>query len=262
MFCKFIFDGISSDEYGLVCVHFEDETIKKYASQQTDLSYEKSIYGDSYHIISQQYQQPTTYTLQVINRNKTSISQEQERAINKWLCQRNTFKPFSVYHKRYADICFFANISNPQAIFINDVNGLEFTVTTNSSIAFSNERNNIYEFKANDAIQFYVDNDEEIPIYPDIIITALESGNFEIKNKTLDEKVESFTIDNVSENEVITITAKYPIIESSDTVHNKNIYNDSNKEWLYFIDGYNTIQVNKACKIQFIYREYRKVGII
>ena len=67
---------------------------------------------------------------------------------------------------------------------------------------------------------------------------------------------------NVKKNEVITINAKYPTIESSDTVHNNKIYNDSNKQWFYFVDGYNTITVNKACTIQFIYREYRKAGLV
>lgn len=262
MFCKFMFNGESSDEYGIVCVHFDNSSTTRYAAHQTDLEYEKSIRGDSYNIISQTYSEPITYTLQVISKNGDSITPPQERAVKKWLCKRNTFKGFCVFNKRFADIWFYANISNPQSICINNVNGLEFTVTTNSSIAFSDERNNTYEFSANEEIEVYIDNDEEMPIYPDMIITALGSGEYEIKNKTLDGIADALTIDNVKKNEVITINAKYPTIESSDTVHNNKIYNDSNKQWFYFVDGYNAITVNKACTIQFIYREYRKAGLV
>lgn len=262
MFCKFVFDGISCDEYGVVCVSFENNNMTTTDSQKTDLNYEKSISGTSYNIISQEYSDPITYTIQIINKNGNPITQIQERALKKWLCKRNTYKKFCILNKRYADIWFFVNINNPKNIWVNDVNAMEFTVTTNSPIAFSDERNNTYIFDANDEAQIYINNDEEMPIFPSMIITALESGNLEITNKTLEDiDANILKINNLKNNEVITIDSNYPIIESSDTSHNNNIYNDCNKQWFYFIDGYNTVHVNKPCKIQFIYREYRKVGM-
>lgn len=263
MFNRFVFDNICCDEYGLKCALFDISGKQTFNTQTTNLETEKSILGNNYNIISQEYNGPLEYTMQVINRDYSPIMQYQERAIKKWLCKRNQYKMFAILDKRYADICFFANINNPKSIWINDVNGLEFTVTTNSATAYSDERNNTYDFNGTSSISIYVDNDEELPIYPSMIITAKQNGDLIIRNQSNpDSSRNAFIIKNLKANEVITINAAYPIIESSDIGHNKNIYNDINKEWFYFIDGYNNVYANLPCAINFSYREYRKVGLV
>ena len=201
--------------------------------------------------------------MQIANRDFSPITQYQERTLKKWLCKRGCYKLFNILDKRYADIWFFANISNPKTIFIGNVYGMEFTVTMNAPYWFSDIKDIMYSLNSNESFTFYVDNDEELPIYPDMVIKPLESGNLVITNisDSVTEKL-PLKINNIKTNEVITIKGSYPLVQSSDIVHNSNIYNDINKEWLYLIDGYNTIQTNLSCEINLQYREFRKVGVV
>lgn len=261
MFERFVFDGISCDEYGIMCVTFSSSTMDTISAQQTNLETEKSIRGNIYHITSQEYSEPLTYTMQVVNRDFSPISAIQERALKKWLCQRNKYKLFCVLEKRYADIWFYANINNPKSIYVADTVGLEFTITTNAPFGFSDIRDKKWIMDGNDFIEdFYVDNDEEIPIYPDLTIAMVDSGTLTLVNQSVMDVPNTLTIDNCVTGEVITLECGYPFISSSITTH--NVFDDFNKYWPYLIDGYNRITVNKPCTLEFKYREYRKVGMV
>ncbi|MCI8454147.1 MAG: hypothetical protein HFE84_05985 [Lachnospiraceae bacterium] len=262
MFETFIFDGISCDEYGITCVSFEPARSMTAPAQITGLETEKSVLGDVYHILAQPYTEPLSFTIQIANRDFSPIEPYQERALKKWLCRKGRYKLFTIYDKRYADTWFYANLSNPQTIFISEVYGMEFTVTTNAPFGFSNIRIQSHTFTENDSIHFYVDHDEDLPIYPDLTFTALQSGSYVIANRT-DARtgMHPFTVNHIKAGETIHIKGAYPLIESSDRLHDASIYNDTNKEWLYLIDGRNTIQCNLPCEMKLQYREYRKVGI-
>ena len=263
MFERFVFDNIACNEFGIGCVSFEQSLPSSMSAQQTKLEPQKSVMGDTYHIISQQYSAPLSYTMQIVNRDFSPITQYQERALKKWLCQKGKYKLFCILDKRYADIWFYANISNPKTIFIGDVYGMEFTVTMNAPYGFSDIHDITYKLTTNETVTFYVDNDEELPIFPDIIVTPTQAGTLTLTNISDNETATyPFQINNVSSGEVLTILGAYPMISSSDPIHNLNIYNDTNKEWLYLIDGYNTIQSNIPCTLRLQYREYRRVGIV
>ena len=261
MFERFVFDGISCEEYGIMCASFSSSTMDTISAQVSDLKTEKSIRGDIYHITSQNYSEPLTYTMQIVNRDFAPISTVQERALKKWLCQRGSYKRFCVLSKRYADIWFFANINNPKSIYVADTVGLEFTVTTNAPFGFSDIRDKTWIMDGNDTIEdFYVDNDEELPIYPDLTITLADAGTFTFRNESITGVPNTLTIENCIAGEVITLECGYPYISSSIASH--RVFDDFNKFWPYLIDGYNRIWVDKACTLEFQYREYRKVGIV
>ena len=255
MFEYFVYDGVSSDEYGIICVEFSPSTLTTRDSQSSNLDTEKSIRGDIYHIISQEYSEPLTYTMQIINKDYSPIDRVQERAIKKWLCQRGKYKELCILRKQYADIWFFANFNNPKSLYVTDTIGLEFTITTNAPFAFSELREKSWDMTANDIIEdFY------------LTITMKEAGNLILKNESIigindNEKLDNtLTINNLSEGEIITMECGYPYISSSIATH--NVFDDFNKYWPYLIDGYNRISVDKACTLDFNYREYRKVSIV
>lgn len=261
MFSQFVFDGVYSNEYGIYCVSFETVSKETYQSQVTNIQTEKSIRSNLFHIISQEYSSPLTYKIQVVNRDFSPITSIQERALNKWLCKRGKFSLFCIMDKRYADIWFYANINNPTLIWINDVNALEYTITTNAPFGFSNERNITVSFEGNDSLEVYVDNDEKMPLYPMMDIHVNANGTLLITNQSIgDLNDKTFSVKNCSVGEVITVDSSYPRISSSLPSH--NIYNDFNKNWFYWVDGYNTIHSNLPCSIDFKYREYRKVGFV
>lgn len=269
---RFVFDGVTNDEYGIICVTFEPSSLTKTDSQISDIETEKSVKGDVFHIISQEYSEPLTYTMQVINRDYSPITSVQERALKKWLCRKGKYRLFSVLDKRFADIWFYVNFSNPKTLYVADTVGLEFTITTNAPFGFSDLRNVKWEMDANDYTEyFYVDNDEELPIYPVIKITMKEAGTLTLTNESIQvdddgeygeegSRVENtMTIENCVKDEVITIDCTYPDIYSSVTTH--KVFDDFNKFWPYLIDGYNNIRVDKACTLELEYREYRMVAM-
>ena len=261
MFERFVYDGTSSDEYGIVCVTFSPTTLETVDGHTSELEIEKSVRGNIFHIISQEYSAPLSYTIQVINKDGSPITTIQERAIKKWLCQKNKYKYFCILNKRYADIWFYANIGNPKVLYVADTVGLEFEITTNAPFAFSDERNKKWQMEGVDIIEdFYVDNDEDLPIYPKLIITMNEGGTLTLKNESITDVSNTLTINNCEVGEIITIDCNYPHISSSIVTH--NVFDDFNKYWIYLIDGYNRISTDKSCTLDFTYREYRKVGLI
>lgn len=261
MFERFVFDSTPCDQYGIMCATFSSSTMETILSQSTDLRTEKSVRGNVYHIISQEYSNPLTYTMQVVNKDFRPITAMQERALKKWLCQRNRYKPFCILDKHYADIWFFANISNPKSIFVADTVGLEFTVTTNAPFGFSDIRSKKWVMEENDVIDdFYVDTDGELPIYPDLTITVNRSGTLTLTNESVLGADHTLSIKNCTAGEIIHLECAYPHISSSVKAH--NIFDDFNKFWPYLIDGYNRIAVDLPCTLEFQYREHRKVGIV
>ena len=55
MFERFVFDGVSCDEYGIRCAAFAKAGFITVPAQETELNTEKSVLGDTFHIISQDY---------------------------------------------------------------------------------------------------------------------------------------------------------------------------------------------------------------
>ena len=60
MFERFVFDNIACNEYGVMCVSFDQSLPSKMSAHESELNTEKSIMGDTYHIISQPYSTPLT----------------------------------------------------------------------------------------------------------------------------------------------------------------------------------------------------------
>lgn len=254
IYSDFVFDSICSDEYGVICVSFENSNITKTAVNTTKLT--QNFVGGEFKIVEQTYSEPLNFKFQLLNNNYTDISQYQERAIKKWLMKKNKYSWFTILSSEYSDLFFKANISNPVNIFINGLNGIEFTVTCSTPYAYSELIEEYLDFSQSSSYSLYIDNDEETCIYPDIKITMLESGTLELRNNSIGNKME---IKNLVVGEVITINHSLPIIESS--IQGKYIYDNFNFVWFTFADGNNLIESNKKCTIQLNYREIRKVGV-
>ena len=139
--------------------------------------------------------------------------------------------------------------------------GMQFTIPTDAPYAYSDQKIININFKANEVLEtLYVDNDEEMPVYPTLTITPSSGGEIVIKNLSLPDKDNTLSIKNCSAGETITLDCATPLVVSSNQNH--NVYNDFNKWWFYLVDGYNRITVNKDCVLKLEYREYRKVGIV
>ena len=254
----------SSDEFGVIAVYFENNSSQGFhAGQETELKTEKSGKGINWNIISQDYSRPMEFTLQIINKDDSPFSQEQEMALNKALCHRGEYGWFFIQEPQYADIWFKCNIHSPQVWNINDRNGLQYTVTTNSSIVYSGEREHTFEMNQTDGDDVYVlhlNSDEEIAVYPIIEIEMLEDGDLTISNSA-DTDINHeyiFKLNGLISGELVTIDNDYPRITSEYTSHD-NIFNDCNLKWLRLYDGENRLTFNKKCNVKLKYREYKRL---
>lgn len=257
MLSDFTFNGVGNDEYGVICVAFDAQTKNNYSGQKTDLKTELSGDGRRFEIYDQKYSEPMSFNFQIVNKDMTSITPEQERYINKWLCSKGKYSWMFIQESRYADIYFEAVISNPQVIDVAGVFGLEYTVTTSSAVCFSDEHDDSVVLTSDDnSFELFLFNDDECYVYPKIEITFAESGDFQLKN-TMDNEDYFFEVKGVAAGETITFDNEIPLIESSSTSH--DVWNDCNKKWFRLFDGENTVSTNLACTMNFKYRETRRL---
>ncbi|WP_143321622.1 phage tail domain-containing protein [Clostridium sp. HBUAS56010] len=261
MHSLFTFGENSSDEFGVIAVYFENLKYQGlYSGQSTNLETEKSGKSIEWEIISQDYDKPMEFTFGLINEDASPISQEQQRALSKWLCKRGIYNWLFIQDEYYSDIWLYCNIHNPQVWAVNDTVGMQFTVTTSSAVAFS-EEHEYYFSLTNDSKtinDLFIVNDEEIAIPPSIEITIEETGNLEISNDQEIDTGYKTIIKNVVAGEIITITYDGQI-QSSNSAH--DIINDSNLKWLRFYDGNNVLTFNLKCSGVIRYREYRKLVV-
>lgn len=258
MHSLFTFGENSSDEFGVIAVYFENNKYQGlYEGQHTNLIVDKAALAIANEIISQEYDEPMKFTLQIINHNGSPMSQEQQRALCKWLCVRGVYNWLFIQEEYYSDIWLHCNINNPQVWAVNDTVGMQFTVTTSSAVAFSEEHEYYFSFTDESKVidDLYVVNDEEVHIYPHIEITMLESGNLEISNSQETDSSYVTKINNVGSGETIVMSNKR--ITSPNSAH--AILDDFNMKWLRFHDGNNRLNFNLKCYGLIKYREYRRL---
>lgn len=259
MHSQFTFGENSSDEFGVIAVYFENNTNRGlYSGQTTNLVTDKAANAIEWEIISQDYSKPMEFTLQIINSDGSDITQEEERALCKWLCQRGEYQWLFIQDERYSDIWIRCVIHSPQIWVVNNVSGMQFAVTTSSSIAFSAEYE--YTFKINDVDKvvsdLYLYNDEELPIFPYLEITLQEPGDLEIKN--LNGNSDYYTkISNLSFGETIIIDSE--VISTSLSSH--DILNDYNLKPPIIYPENNTLTFSLECTGIIKYREFRKMVV-
>lgn len=261
MFSNFIFDEISSEIFGIICVKFGTTTGADTISGggETELNTQKTPHCSKFHITEQEYSKPLSFNFQIVNKDGSDIDENKERSIKKWLCKRGEYHKLEIDNIRFNNVWFLANISNSQLLVVSDVVGMEFTVTCDAPYGYASSLPKNYNITtSNQQINLYIDNDDDSLIYPDLSITILENCNFTITNST-EPLHRIFSINNAKVNEVITIKGCIPDIETSLASH--NIWKDFNKRWLRFKDGLNTLTVSNKCNITLSYNEARKVGI-
>lgn len=256
MFADFTFDGHGNDEYGVICVAFDAQVKNNYSGQKTELKTDISGSGREFEIYDQKYSEPMSFNFQIVNKDSSDISPEQERYISKWLCHRGEYSWMFLQEPRYADIYIKANISNPQIIVVAGVCGLEYTVTTSAATCFSDEHDESVVLTQDDnSFELYLFNDDECCIHPNLEITFAESGDFQLKNEA--ENSDYFLeIKGVTAGETITIEEDLFI---SSSIESHDVWNDFNKNWFRLYDDKNVITANLACTINLKYRETRRV---
>lgn len=189
----------------------------------------------------------------------TFLSPIEVSALQRWLCRKEYHK-FKILKNGYEHIFWNGKFTSKQINLGNNIIGLELTLHTNAPFAFTDEVKIEADCSNNFSFDIYDSSDEEGYIYPNLIITLLEDGNFTLTNDFCNETMH---IANCSKNETIKLYGKEQII-ITDSVHTSLSSDfDYNFPKIYntYENNKNTFTCNKKCKITIFYSPIIKVGL-
>lgn len=260
IFSKFIFNGESSDKHDVMAVIFGDSSNDSYSADiQTELTTYLNKRNGTFNITEQNYSEPMSFTLQIVNKDFSDFNVIKEKEIKNWLCKRGAYSWFNIDVPGYEQIFWKMNISNPKLKYLGGTVGMEFECILDSPWGYSSLIERTFQITDSDRnILLHINSDEDDYIYPDMTITMKGYGTLEIKNSSETEH-RTFSLENTVIDEIITLNNSLPYISSSQNGH--NIYNDFNKHWIRLGNGVNTLTFNLNCIVTFRYREIRKAGL-
>lgn len=260
----FMFDGRYASEYGLMMCDFSSSSDDSMIV--SDFTYDTFIPGNSdrNYFTASSFSDVLITKIQVCIVDKCqirSITDYDIEEIAKWLCRENGYHRFAFINKdRSNDVEYNAKISINKIKLINDIYGLELTITTDSQYGFTKIRNS-YSLVSKQEILIKNHSAKSGGIFPEIQLTCKESGNYQLSFR-FGQHYDMLKIQNCSVGEVITISNMHVI---SSSIFEHDIYNDFNYVFPMirsdFYDNRNYIQTNLSCDFIMVYESRRKVGI-
>lgn len=259
MFEKFIFNGRSTDDFGIMCVEFSNESISKTYSSQSELSTELSGSGLTFSISSHKYSEPIKFDVYFANKDGTDFTLDKVEEISNWLCLRNTYKQLVICENGHEDVIYNAIFINPKLIEFGRIIGVKFEVLTDSPFCKTNYKKYTFgDFSEESLIILYSNSVNGEYIYPLITMETITDGTIELRNTT-DNPTRILEIRNCVAGEKITIDCNKPSISSSILDH--DVYTDTNKKWARLVNGENILIINNIKNITFEYQELRRTNI-
>lgn len=260
----FEYDEVRLSDKGFIICKFDSsdvETIENGA--QIAFNTMPTLNGVKHELTSIEYGDCLTATFQICKNkcdsNQTdTVSLDDVRYIMTWL-NRREFHKFRLLDDEFSGIYFEASF-NVSKIEVNGlIYGFELEMITNRPFAIKEPVTIVLNNPIENGIKtIFSESDEEGFIYPDMEITIVENGDFEMKNLFNDR---TMRIASCREGEVINAT--YPMISSSLSSH--QIQNDFN--WTFFRientfkDKRNEITLSLPCVIKLTYSPIVKVTI-
>lgn len=260
----FEYDGVRLSDKGFIICKFDSsdvETIENGA--KISFNTVPTLNGVKHELTSIEYGDCLTATFQICKNkcdsNQTdTVSLDDVRYIMTWL-NRREFHKFRLLDDEFSGIYFEASF-NVSKIEVNGlIYGFELEMITNRPFAIKEPVTIVLNNPIENGIKtIFSESDEEGFTYPDMEITIVKNGDFEMKNLFNDR---TMRIASCREGEVINAT--YPMISSSLSSH--QIQNDFN--WTFFRientfkDKRNEITLSLPCVIKLTYSPIVKVTI-
>lgn len=264
---NFGYAGEKLSDYGVMICQFDSGGGLETVSSGADITFNqiKSSGSNKFRLYSSNYDSAYTTTFQICKNpclsNDMTFSTAEISSIQRWLCRKDGYHKFKIYQDGFEHIYWNAVFSAKQIEYGGDIIGLELTLYTDAPYAYMDEITIAKDCSNNLEFDIYDVSDEEGYIYPNVIITLLEDGDFTLSN-SLSNKTTS--ISNCSKGEIITIEGDSQIISSSLSAH-ESLSKDFNYFFPKIINTYtetkNTFTCNLKCMITITYSPIRKVGL-
>jgi hypothetical protein len=227
----------------------------------------ESYDGRNKRIIRMKYTESFAPKFTFIKKGFGDFSQEDVRALLKYLTCKDTTGMLEVYHddSNVISWCAAGNFSEIQLYKIANSRVIGVTATFDSCTPFA--LSDLYTVtktitSADNKITINIDTDDNKPVYPRVTIQA-NNANIKFTNKHTDffnvsKTYNSLALTGNTSGEKIIVDGANKIISSSST---KRIFGDDfNWVWLELYDGKNEIAIEGNCTVTIEYREVRKVG--
>lgn len=261
----FEYAGRKLSSYGMILCRFDSGGIET-VSDGSEITFNTiSVLGGNKHrLVNTAYDNCLETTLQICKHSCSSGIQEitatEHRELTKWL-NRKSFLKLKFFDEDNIDIYHEAIINISKIEIDGKLMGLELNVFTNRPFALKDPR--IIVIKNTESNGTYSLNDtsyEEGYIYPRMEITIAESGDLKIYNAIEDR---STFIGKCVAGEIITMD--YPVIQSSLSSSEHDLYNNFNWNFFRIANTYdnsrNDLTISIPCTIKIEYSPIVKVGL-
>lgn len=257
----FVFDGVSSEEFGLVIAFYDSKWEGGSAGSEMEFTKTSNPVRKRWIKIGQaNYQNPLEFTFQVMKRQFVPFDSYELSAISRWLIRQDGYKRLQFVQEDYSDVYFNAYVKSTNYIGDGKILALEITFVCDAPFGYGEKIKGTWDVSSHTENFYFHDMSDEVGyIYPDMTITIHESCDFTIHNSIENR---NFIIRSCVPNEVITINGNVLQMKTTSVTH--NLYESSNFNFFRFSNTYNTrkniITVTGKSTIQFSYIPIRKVG--
>ena len=258
---NFIYDGVSSDDMGVMICSFDGGDEISSAGSKVEISTAKSPNSYKWLKTNAVYNEQLTFSFSFckdicnLDGNEMSISSEEQAEIIRWLVRKENHY-LSFEEDGFENIYYNCTISLEKKQVGGSTIGFTATVLCDAPFGYSEERTAI----VNSEINKIFDTSQEIGyLIPNTVATVINDGTIEIYN---DNTNETTKVLNCKAGEEIIFTDMMRI--SSNYPTHKTLYDDFN--WLFpkiqnsFNNNVNTFTLTN-CTLRLSWREIRKAVI-
>jgi phage-related protein len=256
---SFIYDGVSSELYGLVISSIGSSSEGESSMGSGINPITKKLLRNPVEYFYAVEQSPVLdFTMSVTS--EYPISGDQRSLIGQWLFGQQGFKKLRILQQDLQEIYFDCIFMESSAIYVGNIcRGFKIKVRSNSPFAWGRTvtRTKTFTDIANESLSLMNFSDNSYYTYPNLAFTTSGIGTyFEIINSTDGSRVMSFT--NLSAGETITMDNARQIISSSTGLKRITKFN---KHWLRLLPGVNRLLISgpiSSYTIQYV--PAKKIG--
>lgn len=254
---NFIFNGRSLSDFGYMICEFDGETNTATPANIT-FTTAKPPGSKRRHFLTSLIEDVIMFEFSIVKyscgRMIEDIGQYEHSMIERWLCRTDGYKELVIEQENFDHICFFANINITPHIVYGRIRGYRLIVTTDSSCAYSEPMETMFDLSPSSPYRFYASSDDAGYFYPVWEIVPKQNGNLSIKI-TEDTEQTNTVLHNVSTGQIIKLDSENGIIEGTPPDNFNWMFPRIVQDYEY---NFNTITSTLPCSVKMSYRLARK----
>lgn len=246
----FVYDGIRSDEMGLINVNLETGMLEEHFLPEQTIK-EITIRGRDTPYFVETSREPFTLSLNFAFMD--TFDEDKIRNVVNWIANQPYYKP--LYFSDNIDKWYYTLYTGESKLLHNALKQGYITIQMRNISPYVYSpviQPGIYDFSLNsdNGTEVVFENLGTLPCYPKMKIQKIGSGNVQIINYS--DRGSSFTINNLADNEIVEIDCENEDIVSDIplTYHFDDVVGDYPR----LVTGANYIKVIGKCKIQWTYQ--------